>query len=96
MNSLDLLKQKRHEILVIAAKHGVSNVRVFGSAARGEDRPDSDVDLLVKRDSQISRWFPAGFIADLEKLLDRRVDVVTDTGLNARLREYVLREAIPL
>jgi predicted nucleotidyltransferase len=96
MNSLDLLKQKRHEILAIAAKHGVSDVRVFGSAVHGEDRPDSDIDLLVKRDTQISWWFPAGFIADLERLLDRRVDVVTDTGLNPHVREYILHEAVPL
>lgn len=96
MDTLSLLKQRRDEILEIAAKHGVTNVRVFGSTVRGEDRPGSDIDLLVKRGAQISRWFPAGLISDLEKLLDRRVDVVTDTGLNPHLREHILHEAVPL
>ena len=62
MSSLDLLQQRRQEILAIAAKHGAYDVRVFGSIIRGEERPDSDIDLLVKRGAKISRWFPAGLI----------------------------------
>jgi uncharacterized protein len=96
MNSLALLKQKRQDILAIAAKHGVSDVRVFGSVARGEDRPDSDIDLLVKRIAKTSRWFPVGLSLELEKLLGRRIEIVTDNGLNPLLREYVLKEAILL
>ncbi len=96
MNSLSLVKQKRQDILVIAAKHGVYDIRVFGSVARGEERPDSDIDLLVKCHLKTSRWFPAGLILDLEKLLGRRVEVVTDNGLNPLLREQVLKEAILL
>lgn len=96
MNSLSLLKQKRQEILALAAKHGAYDVRVFGSVARGEDRPESDIDLLVKRHTKISRWFPSGLILDLEKLLGRRVEVITDNGLNPLLREHVLKEAILL
>jgi hypothetical protein len=96
MNSLSLVRQKRLAILNLAEKHGVYDVRVFGSVARGEDRPDSDIDLLVKRHPKTSRWFPAGLILDLEKLLGRRVEVVTDNGLNPLLRERVLKEAVLL
>ena len=96
MNSLLLLKQKRQEILAIAAKHGADEVRIFGSIARGEERPESDIDLLVKRGNKTSRWFPAGLILELEKLLGRRVEVVTDGGLNPLLREHVYKEAILL
>jgi uncharacterized protein len=96
MNTLEQIRQKRAEILTIAARHGVYNVRVFGSLVRGDERPDSDIDLLVSRGAKISRWFPAGFVLELEKVLGRRVDVVTENGLNPNLREYVLQEAVPL
>ena len=96
MSSLSLLQQKRQEILAIAAKHGAYEVRVFGSVVRGEDRLDSDIDLLVKRYAKTSRWFPAGLILELEKLLGRRVEVVTDSGLNPWLRDSVLKEAVQL
>lgn len=91
-----VLQEKRDDILSIAAKHGASNVRVFGSVARGEDRPDSDVDLLVDVETTTSSWFPAGLILDLEQILGREVEIVTEKGLNPHLREHVLREAVPL
>ena len=56
----------------------------------------SDIDLLVSPGPETSSWFPAGLILDLESLLGRRVDVVTEKGLNPHLREQVLREAVPL
>jgi len=95
-NTLALLKERRQEIIDIAAKHGVYNVRVFGSVVRNEDRPDSDIDLLVSRGEKVSSWFPAGLILELEKELGRNIDVVTDKGLNPRLREHVLRDAVAL
>lgn len=91
-----LLEEKRDDILTIAARHGAYNVRVFGSVARGEDRPDSDVDLLVDVQTTTSSWFPAGLILDLEQILGRQVEIVTEKGLNPHLREQVLREAVPL
>jgi predicted nucleotidyltransferase len=91
-----VLEEKREDILNIAAKHGAYNVRVFGSVARGEDRPDSDVDLLVDVGTTTSSWFPAGLILDLEQILGRQVEVVTENGLNPLLKERVLREAVPL
>ncbi len=91
-----LLCEKRTEIQRIAEKHGARNVRVFGSAARGESRADSDVDLLVDTGPETSSWFPAGLIIDLEELLGCRVEIVTEKGLNPHLRERVLQEAVPL
>ncbi len=91
-----ILKRKRDEILRVASRHGAYNVRVFGSVARGDARPDSDVDFLVDVGPKRTAFFPGGLIADLEELLGRRVEVVTPGGLYARLRDRVLREAVPL
>jgi len=90
------LQERRAEILRIATKHGALDLRVFGSVARGEIRPDSDVDFLVKAGPETSSWFPAGFILDLEELLGRKVDVVTEAALHPMIREQVMREAVPL
>lgn len=88
--------QKREEIWRIAAHHGAVNVRVFGSVARGEANHDSDLDLFIDVGAHTSSWFPAGLILDLEKLLECRVEVVTEKALNPDLRERVLGEAIPI
>ena len=90
------LKEKREEILRIAAQHGAINVRVFGSVARGEAGGDSDVDFLVKVGPNPSPWFPAGLIIDLEELLGCKVDVVTEDGIYWLLRRRILKEAVPL
>ncbi|MDR3675604.1 MAG: nucleotidyltransferase family protein [Acidobacteriota bacterium] len=91
-----LLEEKREEIRRIAALHGATNVRVFGSVARGEARQNSDLDLLVDTGPDTSSWFPAGLVLDLEEILGCRVEVVTEKGLNAHLKERVLQEALPL
>lgn len=90
------LDPKREEIRRIVARHGAGNVRVFGSVARGESGPESDVDLLIDVVSETSSWSPAGLILELEELLGHRVDVVTENGLHPRIREHVLRDAVPL
>lgn len=92
----ELLKDRREDILRIAAQHGAHNVRVFGSVARGEARPDSDVDLLVEMESGRSPLVLGGLLMDLQALLGREVDVVTDKGLRDRTRSRVLQEARPL
>ena len=92
----ELLKEKREDILRITAQHGASKVRIFGSVARGEDGPDSDLDLLVEVELNHSSWFPAGVIIDLEDFLGCKVDVVTEAGLHWYIRERVLQEAVPL
>jgi predicted nucleotidyltransferase len=91
-----LLREKRDDIKRVAARHGASNIRVFGSVARGEAGPESDIDLLIDVGPITSSWFPAGLILDLEDLVGRRVEVITEKALNPELRDYVLREAIPL
>lgn len=96
MGVRQLIDDKRDEILSIAAKHGACNIRLFGSVARGEDKPDSDVDLLIDTGPTTSSWFPAGLILDLQEILGRRVEIVTERGLNPYLRDHVLREAVPL
>lgn len=96
VEALDLIRAHRAEILSIASRHGARNVRVFGSVARGDAGPDSDVDFLVDVELVTSSWFPAGLVLDLQNLLGRRVEVVTRRGLNAMLRDEVLREAVPV
>jgi len=96
MSLEQLLRQYRDDILRLAAKHGARNVRVFGSVARGEDRPDSDVDFLVDLGPNRSFFFPGGLVADLEDLLGRHVDVVTEKGLHSVIRDRVREEAVPL
>jgi predicted nucleotidyltransferase len=90
----ELLSRKRAKIRRIAARHGAHNVRLFGSRARGDARPDSDIDLLVETRPVTSSWFPAGLILDLENELGCRVQVVTERALNPDVREQVLREAV--
>ena len=96
MNVNELVRNKREEVLRIARHHGARNVRVFGSVARGEATPDSDVDFLVDMEPGRSLFDLGGLLMDLQELLGRRVDVVTERGLRARVRERVLREARPL
>jgi len=96
MNIEQLLHGRRDEIRNIAAKHGAYNIRIFGSAARGEAGPESDIDFLIDVGPTTSSWFPAGLILDLEEILGRRVEVVTEKALNPYIRDHVLREAIPL
>lgn len=92
----ELLKEKRAEILQIAAKHGAKNVRVFGSVARGEAGPKSDIDFLVEMESGRSLFDLGGLLMDLQELLGVDVDVVTVNGLRLRIKDQVLREAVAL
>ena len=93
---MDLVHTKREQILRLARRHGVTRVRVFGSMARGDAGPQSDVDLLIEVGGDPSPWFPGGLIAELEELLGRRVQVVTERGLDELLRDRVLKEAVSL
>lgn len=89
----DLLKEKRQEILRIAAKHGARNLRIFGSVARGEAGPDSDVDFLVDMDPGRTLFDLGALLMELRDFLGLKVDVVTEHGLKPRIREHVLKEA---
>ncbi|MEX2260773.1 MAG: nucleotidyltransferase family protein [Bryobacteraceae bacterium] len=96
MMTLDVLRRERRaEIVRLGEKHGARNIRVFGSVARGDNREDSDVDLLVDMEKGRNLFDLAGFVADVQDLLKAKVDVVTPGGLRY-LRERILTEAVPL
>lgn len=80
----------------LTRRHGAFAVRVFGSAARGEARPDSDLDLLVEMEPGRTLLDLVAIAQDAEELLHRRVDVVTPEGLSPYLRDRILADAIPL
>ena len=96
MTRRQLLQEKRDQILRAAAQHGARNVRVFGSVARGEAGEQSDIDLLVEFEPDRSLFDHAALSVELEDLLGCKVDVVSDRGIKPRIRERVLREAVPL
>jgi len=90
------LASQRQDILEIAARYGARNVRIFGSMARGDAGPDSDLDILVDMEPGRSMFDLGGLLYDLQAFLGVDVDVVTEKGLRPRIRERVLREAVPL
>jgi predicted nucleotidyltransferase len=96
MLSLEQLRSRREEILEIARRYGASQVRVFGSVARGEANAESDIDFLVRFEPTRSLIDQALLKQDLEALLERPVDVVSENGINPLLRNRILSEAIPL
>ena len=96
MSTRQRIRERRDEILRVAARHGAGNVRLFGSVARGEDMLESDVDLLVDVTGATTPWFPGSLVADLEQLLGRRVQLVIRRSLSPLIQDSVLREAVSL
>lgn len=94
--SLQAIREKAPEVQRLAATRHVVDVRIFGSVARGDDGPGSDVDLLVEGDGEFSLIDMAGLRDDLSRLLGRGVDVVTLGALRPAQRERILREAVRL
>ena len=92
----ELLMARREEILRLAASHGARNIRVFGSAARGEADESSDVDFLVEMEPGRTLLDMAGLLMDLQALLGRPVDIASARGLRPSIRERVFREAVSL
>ena len=91
-----LIENHRAEILALAERHGIHDVRVFGSMAKGDAGDASDVDLLVSLPPGTSGLALGGWLMDVQDLLQRRVEVVTDRALHPALRDHVLKEAQPL
>jgi predicted nucleotidyltransferase len=91
-----MLKNKRAELLALSAKHGANNIRLFGSVVRGDDRDGSDVDFLVDMQKSSNLFDLIGLQQDLEKAIDRKVNVLTPNGINRYLKERILGEAVPL
>ena len=96
MDIQTLIHEQRREILKIGARHGARSIRVFGSVARGEAGAGSDVDFLVELEPGRSLFDLGGLLMDLQGLLGCQVDVVTEKALRPRIRERVLREAVPV
>ena len=96
MDAEQRLKDKRQAIMALAVKHGARSVRVFGSVARGDSGPESDVDLLVKMEEGRSLLDLSAMVLDLKELLGVKVDVVSEDGLYWLLRRKILKEARPL
>ncbi len=96
MDLQTLIEEKREKILEIAAKYGAFDMRIFGSVARGEADETSDIDFVVKMEPGRSLMDLGGLLFDLQDLLGLKVDVVTEGGLRERIRDQVMREAVPL
>ncbi|RJO74554.1 MAG: nucleotidyltransferase [Myxococcales bacterium] len=96
MTVRERIRSKRREIDTIAKRYGVTSIRLFGSVARGDDRPESDIDLLIEVEPGRGLLDHAGFTIEMQKLLGVHVDVVTKGGLKDRLRDHVLSEAVSL
>ena len=91
---IDELKKRKAEILRIAEQYGAKNIRIFGSFARGEDNAKSDADFLVKMEGSLVKRI--AFIQELEELLGRKVDIVTERSVHWFVRDRILQEAVPL
>ena len=96
MEIRQILETKRDEILRIANVHHVCNLRVFGSVARGDSDEKSDIDFLVELNPGCGLLEHAALVRELEQLLGRKVDVVSDKGLRQRIKDRVLREAVQI
>ncbi|OHB74674.1 MAG: nucleotidyltransferase [Planctomycetes bacterium RBG_16_55_9] len=92
----EIIDDKKEQIFAIAAKHGALNVRVFGSVANGTADGKSDIDFLVDMEKGRSLFDLGGLLMDLQELFGRRVDVVTEKGIRERIREVILKQAVPL
>jgi predicted nucleotidyltransferase len=96
MNTLEALRARKDEIEHLAKLHGARNIRVFGSASRTEDTSDSDIDFLIDMEESRSLLDLIGFKQDLEAMLNRPADVLTERGINPYLRKRILDEAVTL
>lgn len=96
MTTTELLRSRRDSIIQLAEQHGAHNVRVFGSVARGEAGPKSDIDLLVEMDKGRSLLDLIKLSQELEAFLNHKVDILTDEGLSPYLEQRIHAEAVPL
>jgi len=96
MVTREQIKQKRAAILEVARQYGASNVRIFGSVARGDATETSDLDLLVHLEPGLSLLDQGGLLMDLRELLAMKVDVITEGALQGRFGQLVRQEAVPL
>lgn len=96
MLTQETVRQHREAILAIARRYGASDIRIFGSVARGEATESSDLDLIVRFEPDRSLFDHGGLLMDLQDLLGVKVDVVSEGGMRERFRNHVMREAVAL
>jgi predicted nucleotidyltransferase len=96
MGIREFIGSKRDQILAIAKQYGASNVRIFGSVAQGTADENSDIDFLVDLEEGRTLFDLGGLLMDLQDLLQRKIDVVTTTGLRERIKDDVLKQAVNL
>ena len=96
VTTLDAVRSERNRILEVAQRHGITNVRVFGSVVRGEATQESDLDLLVEVEAGRSLLDLVAFWQELEERLGHRLDVISDGGVSPYLRERIYAEAVSL
>jgi predicted nucleotidyltransferase len=96
MTELERIQQQKKQIFAIAKQHGLVRLRLFGSVVRGEETPQSDIDLLVDLEPGRSMFDLGGALIQLQELLRRKVDIVTEGGLHWYLKEKIMQEAVPL
>ncbi|WP_395702001.1 nucleotidyltransferase family protein [Aquabacterium sp.] len=91
-----LIESHRQQLRELAARRGIADLRVFGSMARGDAKDDSDIDLLVTLPPGTSALALGGLLMDVQELLHRPVDVVTEAALHPALRDEVLASCVVL
>jgi len=96
MGIQEIVQGKKEQVLELAARHGASNVRIFGSVANGTAEEESDIDFLVDLEKGRSLFDLGGLLMDLQQLFDCKVDVVTENGLHWYIKERILSEAKPI
>jgi predicted nucleotidyltransferase len=96
MKTLEKIRTKKEIIEAIAKKYGLTEIFIFGSVARGDDDKDSDIDILVTSNDGTTLFDLGGFYSELEEIFGKRLSIVTRNSLRGRLKENVLKEAVPL
>jgi predicted nucleotidyltransferase len=96
LTTLEEIKSRREEIYSIAAKYGISDIRVFGSVARGDDNKNSDVDFLIKSANWVSLFEVCDFKYEVEDLLHKRTDIVSEDGVSKFLKDRIFSEAVSI
>ena len=96
MSGIEFINERKYEILQLGRENGMNNIRIFGSFMRGEERPDSDVDLLVEIEEDRTLFDLIRFKHSVEDLLGRKVDVVSDRAVHVMLKEEIIDKAVQL